>query len=118
MSWVESVLYFGGVPTQRLEILLDRNALQRTIFKAKSDYVKEPIPESGFEGIMARFLEKETTVALMMMVAFGGKMGEIPETELPYPHRAGNLFQASYIVGWTDKRRRRRKIHKLDPKTL
>ncbi|KAK9009982.1 hypothetical protein V6N11_036502 [Hibiscus sabdariffa] len=102
MSWVESFLYFGGIPTQHLEILLDRNALQRTIFKAKSDYVKEPIPESGFEGIMARFLEKETTVALMMMVAFGGKMGEIPETELPYPHRAGNLFQASYIVGWTN----------------
>ncbi|KAK8482345.1 hypothetical protein V6N11_008826 [Hibiscus sabdariffa] len=102
MSWVESVLYFGGVPTQRLEIMLDRNALPRTIFKAKSDYVKEPIPESGLEGIMARFLEKETDVALMMMVAFGGKMGEIPETELPYPHRAGNLYQALYIVGWAN----------------
>ncbi|XWS37810.1 hypothetical protein CRYUN_Cryun19dG0077500 [Craigia yunnanensis] len=27
MSWVESVIYFGGVSRKRLDILLDRNAL-------------------------------------------------------------------------------------------
>ncbi|KAK8983971.1 hypothetical protein V6N11_009750 [Hibiscus sabdariffa] len=102
MSWAESVLYFGGVPTQSLEIMLNRTALPRPTFKAKSDYVKQPIPESGLQGIMSRFLEKEADVALMMMVGFGGKMDEIPENELPYPHRAGNLFQASYLVGWTN----------------
>ncbi|XP_039060627.1 cannabidiolic acid synthase-like 2 [Hibiscus syriacus] len=102
LSWAESVLYFGGVPTQSLEIMLNRTALGRPTFKTKSDYVKEPIPESGLQGIMSRFLEKEADIALMMMVAFGGKMEEIAETELPYPHRAGNLFQASYLVGWTN----------------
>ncbi|XVF12467.1 hypothetical protein REPUB_Repub08aG0121100 [Reevesia pubescens] len=101
MSWVESILYYGGVSRKRLDILLDRNALAKPIFKAKSDYVKEPIPESGFEGMWPKFFEKEAGVSFMMMVAFGGKMDAIPETELPYPHRAGNLFQASYLVGWT-----------------
>ncbi|XP_022734702.1 cannabidiolic acid synthase-like 2 [Durio zibethinus] len=101
MSWVESILYFGGVSTKSLDILLDRNALPKQIFKAKSDYLKEPIPESGFEGIWPKFFEKEAEVSLMMMEAFGGKMDAIPETELPYPHRAGNLYQASYLVGWS-----------------
>ncbi|XWS74767.1 hypothetical protein CRYUN_Cryun01aG0025800 [Craigia yunnanensis] len=101
MSWVESILYFGGVSRKSLDILLDRNALPRTIFKGKSDYVKEPIPESGFEGIWSKFFEKDAEASLMMMVAFGGKMDAIPETELPYPHRVGNLYQASYLVGWS-----------------
>ena len=101
MSWVESVLYFGGVSRKRLDILLYRNALPNLFFKGKSDYVKEPIPESGFEGIWSKFFEKEAEASFMMMVAFGGKMDAIPETELPYSHRVGNLFQTSYLVGWT-----------------
>ncbi|MBA0819084.1 hypothetical protein Gohar_028067 [Gossypium harknessii] len=100
MSWAESVLYLGRAPRTSLDMLLDKNVIPRTIFKAKSDYVKEPIPESGIEGFLSMFLEKEADFASMLMVPFGGKMEEIPENELPYPHRAGNLFQASYIVGW------------------
>ncbi|XVF09847.1 hypothetical protein REPUB_Repub07fG0132400 [Reevesia pubescens] len=101
MSWVESILYFRGVSRKRLDILLDRNALPKQYFKAKSDYVKEPIPENGFEGIWSKFFEKEADASFMMMVAFGGKMDAIPETKLPYPHGAGNLLQASYLVGWS-----------------
>ncbi|XVE58568.1 hypothetical protein DITRI_Ditri04bG0179700 [Diplodiscus trichospermus] len=105
MSWVESILYIEGFPGTNLDILLNRTALARPNFKAKSDYVKEPIPESGFEGLWQKFLEKEANanISLMMMVAFGGKMDAIPETELPYPHRAGNLFQASYTVEWSNE---------------
>ncbi|XP_022734691.1 berberine bridge enzyme-like 18 [Durio zibethinus] len=101
MSWVESILYFGGVSTKSSDVLLDRDALPKQFFKLKSDYLKEPIPESGFEGIWRTFSEKEAEFSFMMMVAFGGKMDAIPETELPYPHRAGNLYQASYLVGWS-----------------
>ncbi|TYI11451.1 hypothetical protein ES332_A09G208800v1 [Gossypium tomentosum] len=101
MSWIESVLYFGGLPLQSVDILLDKNALPTLSLKAKSDYVKEPIPESGIEGLMSMFLEEEADNAVAMIPAFGGKMDEIPENELPYPHRAGNLFEATYIVQWT-----------------
>ncbi|KAE8698186.1 hypothetical protein F3Y22_tig00110602pilonHSYRG00322 [Hibiscus syriacus] len=78
LSWAESVLYFGGVPTQRTD------------------------SRKRIGGIMSRFLEKEVDVALMLMVAFGGRMEQIAENEHPYPHRAGNLYQASYLVGWTN----------------
>ncbi|MBA0786154.1 hypothetical protein Gotri_026986, partial [Gossypium trilobum] len=101
MSWIESVLYFGGLPLQSVDILLDKNALPTLSLKAKSDYVKEPIPESGIEGLMSMFLEEEADNAVAMIPAFGGKMDDIPENELPYPHRAGNLFEATYIVQWT-----------------
>ncbi|XVF50800.1 hypothetical protein PTKIN_Ptkin04bG0132500 [Pterospermum kingtungense] len=84
-----------------ISLRTSRDALPRPIFKAKSDYVKEPIPESGFEGLWPKFLEKEADVSLMMMASFGARMDAIPETALPYPHKAGNLFQASYLVGWS-----------------
>ncbi|GMN40605.1 hypothetical protein TIFTF001_009826 [Ficus carica] len=52
MSWIESTLYFEGFPSgSPLEVLLDRVPRSRLSFKAKSDYVKEPIPETGLEGI-------------------------------------------------------------------
>ncbi|EOX94274.1 FAD-binding Berberine family protein [Theobroma cacao] len=101
-------LHVGGIDElipliqdrKRLDILLD-NALPKSIFKGKSNNAKEPIPESGFEGIWSKFLEEEAEFALMMMVALGGKMDVIPDTQLPYPHRSGNLYQASYLVGWS-----------------
>uniref|UniRef100_F6HM13 Uncharacterized protein n=2 Tax=Vitis vinifera TaxID=29760 RepID=F6HM13_VITVI len=52
MSWIESILYFAGFPGgASLDGLLDRTPLTRRFFKAKSDYVKEPISEIGLEGI-------------------------------------------------------------------
>ncbi|MBA0782198.1 hypothetical protein Gotri_003057 [Gossypium trilobum] len=38
-----------------------------------------------------------------MIEAFGGRMDEIRENELPYPHRAGILFGSTYIVQWTNE---------------
>ncbi|MBA0718953.1 hypothetical protein Golax_006669 [Gossypium laxum] len=49
MSWAESDLYFEQFPIGApLETLLGRNhksALSKSFFKAKSDFVKQPIPE-------------------------------------------------------------------------
>ncbi|XWS37809.1 hypothetical protein CRYUN_Cryun19dG0077400 [Craigia yunnanensis] len=107
MSWVESNLYFTqfpkGVP---LEILLKRShksALSKLFFKAKSDFVKEPIPETAFEGLWPKFYEEEAKSALVVLVACGGKMDEILETETPYPHRAGNIYSILYVVDWEEK---------------
>ncbi|WRX10829.1 hypothetical protein QQP08_003316 [Theobroma cacao] len=91
-------LHLGGID-ELIPLIQDRNALPKSIFKGKSNNAKEPIPESGFEGIWSKFLEEEAEFALMMMVALGGKMDVIPDTQLPYPHRSGNLYQASYLVG-------------------
>ncbi|KAJ4702895.1 cannabidiolic acid synthase-like [Melia azedarach] len=101
MSWIESVRYHGRLPN--LEILLDRNATSfKQTFKGKSDYVKEPIPETALEGIYNRFFEEEGENALITMVPYGGKMSEISESETPFPHRAGNIYQIMYYVYWQE----------------
>ncbi|KAG6790677.1 hypothetical protein POTOM_006840 [Populus tomentosa] len=55
MSWIQPVLYFDGFPSNSsLDVLLDRTPSTRRNFKAKSNHVKEPIPELGLEGIWER----------------------------------------------------------------
>ncbi|KAJ7969176.1 putative FAD-binding Berberine family protein [Quillaja saponaria] len=90
MSWIQSVLYFNGYQIwDPLEVLLDRNTRYKSFFKGKSDFVEEPIPEVGLEGIWKRFLHEE--IVYMIMDPCGGKMNEISESEIPFPHRNGNL---------------------------
>ncbi|KAK7257398.1 hypothetical protein RIF29_31352 [Crotalaria pallida] len=102
MSWIQSVLYFGGHNKgDPPEVLLNR-ATSTSFFKAKSDFVKVPIPENGLEGIWKKLLE-EDTLALMIMDPYGGRMNEISESEIPFPHRKGNLYNIQYMVIWDVK---------------
>ncbi|XVE58580.1 hypothetical protein DITRI_Ditri04bG0180900 [Diplodiscus trichospermus] len=106
MSWIESILYFGQIQNESLEILLDRNfrtPVNSPSYKVKSDYVKEPIPENGLRGLLSRFSEEEAQSAVIAFFAYGGIMAEIPETATPFPHRAGNLYKIFYNVGWQEK---------------
>ncbi|AES68535.2 FAD-linked oxidoreductase [Medicago truncatula] len=100
MSWIQSVLYFAGFKKyDPIELLLNRIVAYKSPFKAKSDYVKVPIPETGLEGIW-KMLLKEDTLALLIMEPYGGKMSEISESEIPFPHRKGNLYNIQYMVKW------------------
>ncbi|RYR64344.1 hypothetical protein Ahy_A03g010472 isoform A [Arachis hypogaea] len=103
MSWIEFTLHSWGFGGQPLEVLLNRSQVTRDSFKAKSDYVKHPIPESGLEGLWRLFYEDGGKGVLMVIFPFGGRMGEIPESEIPFPHRAGVLYQIQYAVHWEEK---------------
>ncbi|XVF04142.1 hypothetical protein REPUB_Repub05bG0056500 [Reevesia pubescens] len=106
MSWIESILYFGQIQNESLEILLDREfqtPVSAPYFKAKSDYVKEPIPELAWRGLWSRLSEEEAEDSSVTFIAFGGIMNEIPEDAVPYPHRAGNLLDILYNVGWQEQ---------------
>ncbi|KAA3459847.1 cannabidiolic acid synthase-like 2 [Gossypium australe] len=56
ISWAESDLYFEQFPIGApLETLLGRNhksALSKSFFKAKSDFVKQPIPEMAVAQVL------------------------------------------------------------------
>ncbi|MBA0651519.1 hypothetical protein Goklo_018837 [Gossypium klotzschianum] len=72
-------------------------------FKTKSDYVKKPIPEIGFQGIWSQLFEPEARGATLNFVAYGGKMDEIPESAVAFPHRKGNLYKISYKIRWREE---------------
>ncbi|KAK4254772.1 hypothetical protein QN277_010103 [Acacia crassicarpa] len=102
MSWIESILYFANFPIgSPLEVLLNRTDLNKSLFfKGKSDYVREPIPENGLEGIWRMFDEQEAELGLMILNPYGGRMDEIAENEIPFPHRFGNLYKIQHLVYW------------------
>ncbi|KAJ1399180.1 FAD-binding, type 2 [Sesbania bispinosa] len=100
MSWIESVLYSFGFPSgQSLEVLLNRSQTTTDSFKAKSDFVRVPIPKIGLEGIWSLFGEDGAQGA-MLLFPFGGIMDKISESEIPFPHRSGNLYLIQYAVHW------------------
>ncbi|KAI3987173.1 hypothetical protein MKX01_031657 [Papaver californicum] len=102
MSWIQSALYFGVRPytgLSPLHDLLSRDE-DKSTYKAKSDYVKEPISITGLKGIWKRLLKEEKPV--MLFVPYGGRMDEISESEIPFPHRKGNKFMIQYLVYWNE----------------
>lgn len=104
LSWIEFALFLDGFPSNAsLDVLLDRTPQSITSFKAKSDYVKQPLPETALEGMWERFFEKDIESPSLIMVPYGGKMDEISESSIPFPHRAGNLYKIHYYVAWTEE---------------
>ncbi|XP_024026996.1 cannabidiolic acid synthase-like [Morus notabilis] len=102
MRWVESFLYHNFFRNgESLDVLLNRKSnYKMASFKAKSDFVKEPIADDAFEGLLGRLYEEEVGRVMIDLFPFGGKMNEISESAIPFPYRAGNLYNIHYLVNW------------------
>ncbi|KAG6755633.1 hypothetical protein POTOM_041466 [Populus tomentosa] len=112
MSWIKSVLYVVGFPSNASsDVLLGRTPLANRNYKGKSDYVKEPMPETALEGIWERFLEADIDTPQMVWAPYGGKMDEISETSVPFPHRSGNLYKIQDLVFWDEEGNEASKRH-------
>ena len=102
MSWAESVLFSAdfaiGTP---VEALLNRTRRVQYHFKRKSDYLKEPIPKAGLEGLWKKMIELETP--FLKFNPYGGKMAEISPAATPFPHRAGNICKIMYATNWHEE---------------
>ncbi|KAK7401461.1 hypothetical protein VNO78_12970 [Psophocarpus tetragonolobus] len=110
MSWIQSIMFIAGYRIEDpLELLLNRTTTFKTSFKAKSDFVKEPIPKSGLEGAWKILLGEALTT--MIFEPYGGRMNEISESETPFPHRKGNLYNIQYLVNWEDNSNEAAKGH-------
>ncbi|XP_030514288.1 berberine bridge enzyme-like 13 [Rhodamnia argentea] len=100
-SWIKSVLYIAGYPsTTAPEVLLQGKPLFRNYFKAKSDFVRTPIPEKGLLGLWKICFEDE--IPFMIWNPYGGAMARVPESATPFPHRRGTLFKIQYVATWQD----------------
>ncbi|XP_020232987.1 berberine bridge enzyme-like 15 [Cajanus cajan] len=104
MSWIDSVLYIArSTSGQPREALLNRTGIGLPFFKAKSDYVRDPIPVVGLQGLWSLFYEDEALAAFIQFTPYGGKMDEISESEIPFPHRSGNIFHIHHLVRWQEE---------------
>ncbi|KAL1829496.1 hypothetical protein ACET3Z_007908 [Daucus carota] len=77
MSWLEPVLFISASSRYNtsLEALIE-----------------------GLESLLKRFLQED--FRSMIWTPYGGKMSQISESEIPFPHRKGNRFMIQYITGW------------------
>ncbi|KAJ0242526.1 hypothetical protein HA466_0204940 [Hirschfeldia incana] len=100
MSWIESVVYISGFPsrTPTTVLLQGKSPNPKINFKAKSDFVKKPIRQSGLIGMFKKLLEADS--AMMIWNPYGGIMDEIPESQIPFPHRKGVIFKIQYVTAW------------------
>ncbi|KAK9091534.1 hypothetical protein Sjap_024711 [Stephania japonica] len=100
-SWAESVVNFIGFPVGTpVDILLNRTSMPKATFKVKPDFVTRPIPKIGLEGIWKRFLKEESPE--LNIGVWEGKVNEIPEKKIAFPHRAGNMYLIQYGSYWNE----------------
>ncbi|CAL9053378.1 unnamed protein product [Musa banksii] len=103
VSWMESAAYFAGYSDMNWTMLLERRRqYNSSSFKAKSDFVRKPISEKGWKGIWRFMAEDKHEPVVMIMEPWGGRMDEIAETAIAFPHRKGNLFNIQNFIRWME----------------
>ncbi|CAA3021563.1 berberine bridge enzyme-like 18 [Olea europaea var. sylvestris] len=102
MPWIESTVFFAGFQGQSLDILLNRTGAA-PFFKGKSDYVKQPIPENGLKSIWEFLNKEDANRAELQFSPYGGRINDFSESDIPFPHRAGNIFMIHYVVSWSEE---------------
>lgn len=106
MSWIDSVLFFSGLAEgSSVSDLKNRYTKNKPYFKAKSDYVRSPIPMSGID-LALNILQKEPK-GYIILDPYGGIMANISGDSIAFPHRKGNLFSIQYQVSWSKEQDRR-----------
>ncbi|RZC64698.1 hypothetical protein C5167_008391 [Papaver somniferum] len=111
MRWIQSILFLDNLPTNSsIDILRGRSTV-KSYFKGKSDYVRQPISQTGLELIWERLLNDE--LAGMNLTPYGGRMSEIAESETPFPHRNGTLFKILYVAAWNEVASSEKYINRL-----
>ncbi|XP_024017773.1 cannabidiolic acid synthase-like [Morus notabilis] len=101
LTYVQSFQYFYAQGNGSLDVLLDRTTQFNDLaFKVKSDYVKEPIPDDVLKGMLERMYDEEVGRVLIDFYPYGGEMNNFSESAIPFPHRAGNIFNIHYQVTW------------------
>ncbi|KAF3626860.1 putative DEAD-box ATP-dependent RNA helicase 16-like [Capsicum annuum] len=100
MSWIESIFYFWfRKGTSSLDVLLNREIAELEgylYFKRKSDYVQHPISIDGLKGLWKLMNQEGENSPDLIFTPYGGKLNDFSESEIPFPHRAGNIFLIHY----------------------
>lgn len=100
-SWIDSVLFFSGYGEgSSVSDLKNRYLQDKLYYKAKSDYVKKPIPRFGLTTFL-EILDKQPK-GYVILDPYGGAMQTISSDSIPFPHRKDNLFTIQYLIEWKE----------------
>ncbi|KAL5729868.1 cinnamyl-alcohol dehydrogenase [Ranunculus cassubicifolius] len=100
MSWINSTLYLQWFNGQSVDVLLNRSRQRpKNYVKGKSDFVRKALTITELEGIWKVMLEDDIS-PMMINEPMGGKMNDITESAIPFPHRIGNLYNIQYYMQW------------------
>ncbi|XP_063936769.1 berberine bridge enzyme-like 24 [Daucus carota subsp. sativus] len=103
MSWIESGPFFSNhTAGTSPDIMLNRTALPKFNFKGKSDFARNIIPREAIKGMWEMLFSVAPEAALLQFTPYGGRMNEILESAIPFPHRAGTLYMI-YIGVFLEK---------------
>ncbi|KAG0514674.1 hypothetical protein BDA96_10G213300 [Sorghum bicolor] len=98
MTWIQAVLYFAFYGTGKpMEQLLDRGTKPDRYFKAKSDYVTEPMASHVWERTWSWLLRDGA--GLLILDPYGGRMRSVAPSATPFPHRR-ELYNLQYYGYW------------------
>lgn len=102
LSWLEYFPFHLSLPTNTTTSFLQSRVppIPKNYLKGKSDFAQVPIPVEGLEKIWKQFFKIDNPPGRMEWTPFGGRMDEIPSTEIPFPHRAGNIFILFEAIEW------------------
>ncbi|KAK4768296.1 hypothetical protein SAY87_003437 [Trapa incisa] len=102
MTWIKSVLWWANFPNDTAPTaLLNRAPASLNYLKRKSDYVQKPLSKADLEGLWKKLISLGKSG--LVFNPYGGRMGQIPATATPFPHRAGNLYKIQHSINWSEK---------------
>ncbi|KAL1810511.1 hypothetical protein ACET3Z_027501 [Daucus carota] len=99
VNWLQAMMHFSNFELSTPpEILLNSTVLPRPAFKSRNDIVQVPIPVQGLEGLWEKMYQIAPQQATLQFTSYGGRMDEIAESALPFPYRAGSLYELNMFV--------------------
>ena len=107
-NWIGSAVFMNGVLIgstghEAPEVLLNRTRHLSGNYKAKSDYVRKPIPVDGLRGLWCWLNDDKVQYSQLQFAPYGAKMDNISESEIPFAHRSGYIFHIHYVVVWQEE---------------
>jgi FAD/FMN-containing dehydrogenase len=99
-TFLEAALHFAGCDREGVE---QCRKVQRATWKAKSDYVKRPLPRAAVDVMMraleARVADPALGRGTILLDAYGGAIARVPEAATAFVHRDA-LCSAQYLAFW------------------
>ncbi|ESW31011.1 hypothetical protein PHAVU_002G201300 [Phaseolus vulgaris] len=107
-SWIGSAVFFNAVligtsGNEPPEVMLNRTQLHLWKYKGKSDYVSQPIPVEGLQGLWHLLYDAKVENTQLQLAPYGGRMYEISESEIPFSHRSRYIFHIHYNTKWQEE---------------